>query len=72
MRTFLMLAACALLAGCAPSYVTGCPPVVEYGQDFQTRLADELAPLPNDDPIVVVVRDYKSLRDQVRACRGEG
>jgi len=46
-----------------------CPPVVEYGQAEQTRVAEEVAALPEGALIVGWLADYAVLRDQARACR---
>lgn len=60
------------LTGCAMGVSSPvCPSLVNYSPAFQNRLADEVAALPSDDPLVTVVADYGRLRDQVRACRGE-
>jgi hypothetical protein len=34
-----------------------CPPVVEYGREFQTRAAEELARLPEGSAVVVMLAD---------------
>ncbi|MBX9864881.1 MAG: hypothetical protein K2Y42_19240, partial [Hyphomicrobium sp.] len=46
-----------------------CPPVVEYGREFQARAADELNLLPEGSAIVEMLADYSVMRDQARACR---
>lgn len=45
-----------------------CPPVVEYGREFQARAAEELARLPEGSAIVELLSDYVVLRDQTRSC----
>lgn len=35
-----------------------CPPVVEYGREFQARAADELNLLPEGSAIVEMLADY--------------
>ena len=67
-----MVAAALLLAACtAPVFdQAGCPALVNYTPEFNARLADEIAPLPDDSAIVTAIGDYIGLRDQVRACRG--
>lgn len=48
-----------------------CPPVVEYRPTEQTRVADEVAALPEGAVIVGWLADYAVLREQVRACAGQ-
>jgi len=48
---------------------TVCPPVVEYGREFQARAADELDLLPDGSAIAEMLSDYSVMRDQARACR---
>lgn len=62
-----------LLAGCAtaPLPAPACPSLVTYSPAFQSKAADELETLPADAALGTIVADYKRLRDQVRACRGE-
>jgi len=45
-----------------------CPPVVEYTAEFQAQAADELALLPAESAIAEMMKDYKVMRDQSRAC----
>jgi uncharacterized protein (DUF111 family) len=45
-----------------------CPPVVEYGREFQARAAEEVALLPQGSAIAVMLSDYAVMRDQARAC----
>ena len=64
-----------LLSGCATGVsespiATGCPPVVDYGREFQARAAEELGLLPDGSAIVEMMTDYSVIRDQARACRG--
>lgn len=64
-----------LLNGCATvrsehGRLATCPPVVEYGREFQARAADELNLLPEGSAIVEMLADYSVMRDQARACRG--
>ena len=47
---------------------TVCPPVVEYGREFQARAADELDLLPEGSAIAEMMSDYAVMRDQARAC----
>ena len=46
-----------------------CPPVVEYSAAEQMRAAAELNALPEGAKVVLMLRDYAVLRDQVRVCR---
>jgi len=63
-----------LLSGCAgvgsDTSPSGCPPVVVYSQAEQSRLAGEIAALPEDALILDWLADYAVLRDQARACTG--
>jgi len=61
------------LAGCATvssedGRLATCPPVVEYGREFQARAAEELARLPEGSMIAEMLSDYAVMRDQARAC----
>jgi hypothetical protein len=44
--------------------------VVVYSQAEQSRLASEIAALPEDTLIIDWLADYAVLRDQARACTG--
>jgi len=46
-----------------------CPPVVEYGREFQTRAADELVLLPKGSAIAEMLADYGVMREQALSCR---
>jgi uncharacterized protein YceK len=66
--------AMSLLSGCATGIserriATGCPPVVEYSREFQSRAADELGVLPEGSVIGKMLGDYAIMRDQARMCR---
>ncbi|RBO53386.1 hypothetical protein DSD19_09540 [Rhodovulum sp. BSW8] len=61
------------LTGCATvssedGRLATCPPVVEYGREFQARAAEELALLPEGSMIAEMLSDYAVMRDQVRSC----
>jgi len=61
------------LTGCATvgsdgSGTGACPPVVEYGRQFQVRAAEEVALLPERSAVVEMLSDYAVMRDQARAC----
>ncbi|PKP70240.1 MAG: hypothetical protein CVT83_03855 [Alphaproteobacteria bacterium HGW-Alphaproteobacteria-5] len=62
-----------MLSGCATvrsedGRLATCPPVVEYGREFQARAADELALLPDDSAIAEMLSDYSVMRNQAKAC----
>jgi len=62
-----------LLSGCATvgsdgSGTVACPPVVEYGRQFQVRAAEEVALLPEGSAVAEMLSDYGVMRDQARAC----
>lgn len=63
------LTACATV-GSDPSKRAVCPPVVEYGREFQARAARELAQLPDGAAIAEMLSDYAVVREQARACSG--
>lgn len=63
-----------LLSGCATvrseyDRLATCPPVVEYGREFQTRAADELVLLPEGSAIAEMLADYGVMREQALSCR---
>ena len=68
-----LAAATIFLTGCATAGSDAppgaCPPVVAYGKAEQTRVAEEVAALPEGALIVTWLADYAVLRDQARACR---
>lgn len=52
---------------------TPCPHLAEtYSAADQARAADELAALPPDSVVARMAIEDVTLRDQIRACRGEG
>ncbi len=62
------------LTGCAAAgfetvSVAACPPVVEYGREFQARAAEELALLPEGSEIAEMLSDYALMREHARLCR---
>lgn len=75
MRRLAALAiATSLLSGCATVRSEGgrlatCPPVVEYGWEFQARAAEEVASLPERSAIAEMLADYSVMQDQARLCR---
>jgi hypothetical protein len=68
-----LLLATIWLSGCATVGSEGgglgvCPPVVAYSREFQARVAEELALLPDGSTIVEMMGDYAVMREQARAC----
>ena len=67
-----LAAATIFLTGCATAGSDAppgaCPPVVEYSQAEQMRVAEEVAALPEGALIPGWLADYAVLRDQARAC----
>ena len=47
---------------------SSCPPVADYTQAEQARVAEEVAALQEGALIAEWLADYAVLRDQVRAC----
>ena len=76
-RLAVLVIATSLLSGCAAvssedGRLATCPPVVEYGREFQARAAEELALLPGGSAIAEMLSDYAVMREQVLAvgpCR---
>ena len=59
------------LAACATAgfeRIAVCPPVVEYGPEFQARAEDELVLLPEESVIAEMLSDYAVMREQARSC----
>jgi hypothetical protein len=48
---------------------SSCPPIRDYSPSHQAMLANRLDLLPEGDIILETMKDYKILRDQVRACQ---
>lgn len=63
-----MLGSILLLTACGNT-VSSCPPVVEYSNAQQDTAADEVAALPANDILGVLIGDYMVMRDQARACK---
>ena len=73
-RLAALAIATSLLSGCGTvrskdGRLATCPPVVEYGREFQARAADELALLPEGSVIAEMLADYAVMREQARTCR---
>ena len=60
----LMVVACSAMPNAT------CPALIEYDAGFNRHLADEITDLPADSASLRAIRDYISLRDQIRACIG--
>ena len=45
-----------------------CPSLVDYEEDLRIQAASEIEQLPAKSAVIVMLRDYSALRDQVRAC----
>jgi len=74
----VLILAMTLLAACAtkaielpPAVSIICPRLVEYAPELLNRAADEVAALPENSAVVVLLKDYGSARKQARACREE-
>ena len=49
-----------------------CPPIEDYSEEYNEKLAEELTGLPQDsDAIETAVTDYVQLRDRIRACENK-
>ena len=57
-----------LLSGCVGANFS-CPPLKEYSQEFLSRVADEIAPMPEGAATPEALADYSVLREQIRQCR---
>lgn len=67
-----LVAVASLLSACATvssEPVVGiCPPIVEYSAVFQETAANEVQTLLASSPIVEMLIDYASVRNQLRSC----
>lgn len=68
MRRMVIVAFCGLLLGCASVPREGCLPMKVYTAGEQEALANALAVLPPESPLVHAMEDYGALRDANRAC----
>lgn len=73
LRLAVLVIATSWLIGCATAGfeaggVAGCPPVMEYSREFQVRVAEELALLPERSAVAEMLSDYAMMRDQARVC----
>jgi hypothetical protein len=79
LKVISLVALMTLLTGCAGAvYKTEvevyCPPIVEYNDEFNVKLLDEIESLPETDgnpAVVEALSDYAALRDKIRACKIE-
>ena len=77
LKLIALLIGASLLSGCASTvYKTKleiyCPPLKQYSQDFNNKLADEVESLPSSSiNITEALSDYVALRDEIRACQKE-
>ena len=72
-RRAALAIATSLLNGCGTvrsehGRLATCPPLVEYGREFQARAAEELARLPEGSAIAEMLSDYAVMREQAPAC----
>ena len=70
---FLACTGCAGTLAMAPPVVPiqqACLPMKDYTLPFMKAAGIELSKLPAGDPLVVLVTDYKAMRDANRACKG--
>ena len=67
------MAVCILCTACAPQgQLTGpsqCGTVITIPIEMQERMADEIARLGPDDPLVVSNRLFGNMRDEARSCQ---
>lgn len=70
MPRLLLLAILALsISGCGTVVSNPtCQPVMPWTPAQQAKVADELKPLPADDPLRLFVADYGVMRAGARAC----
>ena len=66
----LSLALCACSVPPATVQNLACPAVRDYTAAQQNEIADALAGLPPNSPLLPLERDWQRLRDESRACQG--
>ncbi len=69
MLFWISLASLSLLSACQTVNSDACPALVSYSREFQIRMADELAAMPEGAALTEAMADYSVLRQQVRVCR---
>jgi hypothetical protein len=63
----LVLGLCGFQSGCDPDTVkAGCPPLRKYSNETLRKADAEVAALPGDSALLVLLSDYSLLR---KACR---
>ena len=72
-RVAALMAAMTLLTACVAANsevgaVRVCPSLVAYSDEFQERVAGEIAQLSEGSALVTMLSDYALMRDQTRAC----
>ena len=65
-----ILGACFLMTSCAPTVISGCPPVPSWSDEDRNRLAGEVEALPNGTMIERAVNEYGTMREASRLCGG--
>ena len=77
MRVLLLITAMSLLTACATrgssTLEIYCPNIVAYDKDFNSKLADELVSVPEEQSEAInrAIMDYIKLRDTLRNCYKE-
>jgi hypothetical protein len=56
----------------APQVITACPVIAKYSKDFQAGVLREYDALPANARLRITMKEWYSLRQQVRACRSVG
>lgn len=54
-----------------PPAITVCPPLPQWSQIYQGKLADELERLPSGTATREALREYLKLREQIRRCKAK-
>ena len=72
-RLAALAIATSLLSGCVTvgsevGRLAACQPMVEYGREFQARVAEELMLLPEPSAVAEMLSDYAVMREQARGC----
>lgn len=65
----MLLLSALSLAACTETIYTSCPPIADYSKEFQMQWAKEIESFSEDSAIIVVTKDYITLRKQLKACR---
>lgn len=68
LRVLLTILLATVFSACATP--GPCPPLIEYDDEFQETLVEELRRLPDDyEAIPWVIQDYRITRDQLELCQ---